>query len=159
MPDNETAKTASGPKRRQLGLLVLGCLTVILVLIVTWFLVLRSRHDTLNLNGHSIALERVADDPARQKGLSGRDSLPKDRGMLFVFNRDQAGCFWMKDMRFPLDIVWLDMSKQVVQIAAHVSPLTYPRSFCPSDPATYVIELNAGQAKGLGIEVGHTLIF
>ena len=94
-----------------------------------------------------------------ETGLGGRASLPLNEGMLFVFNTPAIQCFWMKDMHFPLDIIWLDASKYVVYILPDVSPDTYPQSFCPPSLAQYVIELNSGQVKALGIINGNRLEF
>jgi uncharacterized membrane protein (UPF0127 family) len=114
---------------------------------------------SLKVNVHAYSLE-VADTPAaRQLGLGKRASLPENRGMLFVFQRSANECFWMKDMRFPLDMIWLDANKKVVHIETNVSPATYPNIFCPGEPAKYVIELNAGQTNSSGIHNGETLNF
>ncbi len=97
----------------------------------------------------------LANTPSqRSKGLSGRESLPKDQGMLFAFEEASEYCFWMQDMKFPLDIVWLDSSKKVIHIEESVSPQSYPDTYCPDNKAQYVLEVNAGQAKMLGIQEG-----
>lgn len=95
----------------------------------------------------------------RMLGLGRRASLPDSQGMLFVFNRPAEQCFWMKDMQFSLDIIWLSSSKRIEQIMTNVSPGTYPQTFCPPSPAKYVIELNAGQVKQAGIHTGEALKF
>lgn len=106
-----------------------------------------------------LKLELATTPQAHTQGLSGRASLPPDRAMLFVFGLQDRHCFWMKDMRFPLDIVWLNQDKQVVHIETDVRPETYPQTFCPSDEALYVLELNAGKAAAGNIVVGDTLRF
>ena len=68
-------------------------------------------------------------------------------------------CLWMKGMEFPLDIVWLNGSRQVVYLQQNVLPNTYPKNFCPPTAAKYIIELNAGQVKALGIQTAQTLRF
>jgi uncharacterized membrane protein (UPF0127 family) len=81
--------------------------------------------------------------------------------MLFVYDKnDQANhCFWMKDMRFAIDIVWLDSSKRIVDIARDVQPQTYPNNFCPGRPTAYVLEVRANTARDLGLEVNATVSF
>ncbi len=79
--------------------------------------------------------------------------------MLFVFEGVAVQCFWMKDMHFSIDIIWLDAEKRVVHIEKDVSPETYPRTFCPSKPAKYVIELSAGEASRSSIRPGQKLSF
>jgi uncharacterized membrane protein (UPF0127 family) len=113
----------------------------------------------LNINDRHYSLQVVSTEAERAKGLGGRESMSADQGMLFVFDRPEAACFWMKDMRFSLDIMWLDAGKRVIHVARDVSPQTYPKSFCPPTPAKYVIELNAGEAAKSGITTGHTLKF
>jgi uncharacterized protein len=91
--------------------------------------------------------------------LGGRQSLPADDGMLLEFSKSATRCIWMRDMQFPLDIVWLNGDKQVVHIEESVSPRTYPRQYCPPTPAKYVIELNAGTAQTTQITEGQKLNF
>ena len=63
----------------------------------------------------------------RQQGLSGRESMPQDSGMLFVFEEERALHFWMKEMHFPLDIIWIDAQCSLLEIAADV-PTPPPNS-------------------------------
>ena len=113
----------------------------------------------LRVDNHKISLEIVRTTAAQAQGLGGRSSMPADEGMLFVQDTPAVACFWMKGMRFPLDIIWLDGAKKVVGIRPNVLPSTYPKSFCPDQPAKYVVELNAGQARKLGIGETQTLNF
>lgn len=103
----------------------------------------------------------VADTEAsRVLGLSGRDSLSDDRGLLFVFDQpSEQHCFWMKDMKFTIDMVWFDENKQVIHTADNVSPQTYPEVFCPGAPAAYGLEVNSGRAAALGLYVGSSARF
>jgi len=143
----------------------LGAVVVALficVIIVAGFILFDRHPDAhaLRVGGKSFSLE-VASTPQEQElGLGNRPSMPADHGMLFVFSgTPQKQCFWMRDMNFPLDIIWLGPDKQVVHIEQNVSPDTYPHSFCSSEPAQYVIELNAGAVAATGIHVGQTLNF
>jgi uncharacterized membrane protein (UPF0127 family) len=83
----------------------------------------------------------------KAKGLSGRDCLASDRAMLFPYQTAGNYCFWMKDMNFPIDMVWLNADKQILNIASDVRPDTYPQSFCPEGSAQYIVEVNAGIAQ------------
>jgi uncharacterized membrane protein (UPF0127 family) len=65
----------------------------------------------------------------------------------------------MKDMKFALDMIWLDESKKVVTVKANVTPDTYPGSFCPDGPAQFVIEVPAGTAAGYKFEPGSQVRF
>ncbi len=95
----------------------------------------------------------------QEKGLGDRDSLPSDQGMIFIFSEQGMYNFWMKDMHFPLDIVWIDGSKKIVGLISNISPTTYPSTFLPPSPVSYVLELNAGSAEKYGIATGTTVIF
>jgi uncharacterized membrane protein (UPF0127 family) len=114
---------------------------------------------TLETGGRSFLLD-VANTPAsREQGLGGRQALAASQGLLFVFGGSDSECFWMKGMRFPLDIIWLSNSKKVAYIESNVEPATYPKQFCPAVPTAYGIELNAGTAQAAGIQLGQTLKF
>lgn len=108
----------------------------------------------------AITVEVVESPEDRTKGLSGRQNLADNRGMLFVFEESsQEHCIWMKDMQFSIDIVWLNEKKEVVYLRDNVSPETYPEAFCPDSPAKYVLELPAGKAEKLEIVRNATLRF
>jgi uncharacterized membrane protein (UPF0127 family) len=97
----------------------------------------------------------IADDTdERQIGLSNRESLPENQGMIFYFESPSKHCFWMKDTKIPLDIIWLNEKKKVVHVKYNAQPGSYPESYCPEDPASAVIELNAGRLTPDQIKVG-----
>ncbi|MBU0540562.1 DUF192 domain-containing protein [Patescibacteria group bacterium] len=101
-------------------------------------------------------LEIASTDAARKQGLGGRSPLAPKNGMLFVF--DEAGFypFWMKDMTFALDIVWVNGNK-VVEVASLEPPLVTnpnPAAHIPTHRADSVLEINAGQASALGLTPG-----
>lgn len=84
----------------------------------------------------------IADtEEERAQGLSGVVSLKADEGMLFMFPKADYYGFWMKDMHFPLDFVWIDSSWHIVGTTKNVSPSSYPSSFYPPRPAQYVLEI------------------
>lgn len=94
-----------------------------------------------------------------KKGLSERKSISKNEGMLFVFEKKDKQSFWMKDMFFSIDIIWVDENYVITHIEKSVSPDTYPKVFSPEAPSLYVLEVSAGQADLLGIKVGDTVSF
>jgi uncharacterized membrane protein (UPF0127 family) len=93
----------------------------------------------------------------RTQGLSGRGTLPAGRGMLFTFSSQQQRCFWMKDMQFAIDIIWVGADKKVTYIQSNLKPETYPQEYCAK--AQYVIELGAGEASKNKFKVSSTLNF
>lgn len=97
----------------------------------------------------------LATTPAEQaQGLGGRPSLPADEGMLFVFPEHGQYEFWMKDMRFPIDIIWMDDTGKVIYIVPALSPDTYPQAFGPAAPSRYVLEVPAGFATAHQVRIG-----
>lgn len=102
----------------------------------------------------------VADEPAEHaRGLSYISALPEGTGMLFMFSESYIPRFWMKDMQFTLDILWIDADGVIVDMDHNVAPETYPDVFSPEIPVQYVAELPAGFATENNIEVGDALLF
>lgn len=98
---------------------------------------------TAKIAGKNFLLEVARDDAERKKGLSGRLNLASDQGMLFVFERRGYWGIWMKDMRFPIDILWLDETYCIIDSKINLTPETFPEVFRPKTPAKYIIELSA----------------
>jgi len=97
----------------------------------------------------------VADTINEQRtGLSGKESLPSGTVMLFVFPESTEVGIWMKDMHFPIDIIWVDEEFRIIHIVQNVQPETFPEVFKPSTPARYVIEANAGFVSQNDITLG-----
>lgn len=106
--------------------------------------------------GNASVQAEVVDTPeARAKGLSGRSSISSEEGMLFVFGEDKEWAIWMKEMKFPIDIVWLDSDKKVVHFAENIQPDAEPYvEYKPPLPTRYVLELQAGKVKQADIRIG-----
>lgn len=107
----------------------------------------------------SVQVELALTLEERRRGLSGRESLARDSGMLFVFDELVVPNFWMREMNFAIDIVWLDASMRVVGVEREVGPETFPETFSPEAPILYVLELASGESAKLGIDSGVTLLF
>ena len=100
-------------------------------------------------NGNVVVVEIADTFKQRSEGLSGRDNLNADSAMLFVFDKESYYSFWMPDMNFSIDIVWLDSEYRVVDVAKNIKPMPeLAQSDLPTyinkNPAMYVIEFNAG---------------
>lgn len=104
-----------------------------------------------------IKAEVVDTEVLRKRGISGKEGLSTNQAMLLVFDKPDKHGIWMKNMKFSIDIVWLDISKKVVSISEEVSPDSYPLVYKPSEPSKYVIELGAGGVQKFGIKVGQKL--
>lgn len=108
----------------------------------------------VKINDTSFQVE-LADTPqTRQQGLSGKPNLPDKHGMFFIFDTSDKHGFWMKDMNFAIDIIWISENGQVVHIEKAVEPETYPTVFYPSAQARYVLELASGSADKYRIDIG-----
>lgn len=113
------------------------------------------KSEEIKINGKIIKVEIADIQEKRIQGLSGRQSLPENQGMLFVFNTSDHYSFWMKDMNFDLDFVWIK-GDEVVEITRNVRPEDYqpPKSLSSKNKINKVLELNAGVAEKLNIKVG-----
>jgi hypothetical protein len=110
---------------------------------------------TMQIGSKAFTLEVADSQKTRTYGLMRRDSLPADRGMIFVFEREAPLGFWMKNTRIPLDILYLDAAGRIVSIK-QMKP--FDEKHVPSDgPAQYAIELNKGTAEAVGVKAGMTL--
>lgn len=118
------------------------------------------RHDAVHLRGdwgEARFFVEVADNASeRAKGLMGRTSMPMGHGMLFVYHQTRPVAFWMRNTFIPLDIIYLDQNGVVVNI--HHQAVPFDETPLPSiAPARYVLEVNGGLAKALGMTVGSEL--
>lgn len=112
---------------------------------------------TLLYGAQEIAVEIAKTDAERRRGLSGRECIQQGQGMLFVFDETDYHMFWMNEMRFPIDMVWIN-DGIVVYTAPNVPPPSetggVPVSRAPPRQglgANIVLELAAGEVKRLGI--------
>ncbi|MBU0612056.1 DUF192 domain-containing protein, partial [Patescibacteria group bacterium] len=80
----------------------------------------------------------------QKEGLSGKDILRDDEGMLFVFSNPEKYAFWMKNMNFPIDIIWIGEDLRVIYVKKDARPESYPEVFVPTENATYVLEVISG---------------
>jgi uncharacterized membrane protein (UPF0127 family) len=96
----------------------------------------------------------------KELGLGNRDSLAPDRGMVFVYDHDEQYRFWMKNMRFPIDILWIkgniivDITKNIPIPSGSDLPVYFPEV-----PVNIVLELPAGTVDTYGITTGSTATF
>lgn len=107
----------------------------------------------------SLKVEIVSTPELLQKGLSGREPLKEDEGMFFVFNYSGKHSFWMKDMNFPIDIIWIDKDFKVVYIKENVLPESYPETFSPDQDSLYVLEVVSNFSNKNKLQVGDKVEF
>lgn len=116
------------------------------------------------VNGKEYKAILAKSDKERMKGLSNRSSLDKNSGMLFVFDKKNIYPFWMKDMKFPIDIIYID-DNTIVDIIENVpapdkkTPVSSLPIIKPKSAANFVFEINAGQSKQNNIKIGNKVTF
>lgn len=111
----------------------------------------------IRINNVQLGVE-IADEAHEQtQGLSGRERLAQNEGMLFIFPYSAIPTFWMKDMLFSLDMIWIDENGKIVDITKNIAPETYPTTFSPPSQIKYVLEVNAGWSDANKIKIGHTM--
>ena len=113
----------------------------------------------LVLGGKNFIVEVADTNFLLEKGLSGHIPLYDNGGMLFIFKTPEKYGFWMKDMNFPIDIIWIDKDSKIVYIEKFVLPSTYPKVFYPETDSLYVLEINAGHSEDLGLKIGDNVKF
>lgn len=104
----------------------------------------------------SFEVEVANSEEARSQGLMNRDSLDKDKGMLFLFPNEDMRYFWMQNTKIPLDIIYVNSKKRIVHIVENTEPYNL-KLLSSKVPAKYAIEINAGLSKAQGIEKGQRM--
>lgn len=143
------------------GVPLLLAIAVFPILVGTFFVEVSPAKQVVEVKIDEVRVlaEVVSDPMSRARGLSGRKELPQNGGMLFLFPEAGLHSFWMKEMRFPLDLFWIRKGR-VVDIEENVMPpargerKTSLPTFTPDVPATAVLEVNAGFAAKHRIKVG-----
>jgi uncharacterized protein len=127
------------------------------------FLFFRNKTDAPKVcfKGHCFFVELAQSQSELERGLMSRESMPQDRGMLFIFQEEGIYPFWMKNTLIPLDMIWLDSNKEVVFISEDTQPCKVENCLIvnPGKEAKYVLEINGGLSKKLGLTEGAKLEF
>ena len=137
---------------------------IIILLIFSGFIVFQINKaqpkSKITIDNHDFAVELATTPAQQQQGLSSRASLPKNQGMLFIFQTANRYPFWMKDMKFNLDMIFINNNKIVAIFQNVPTPknanATLP-TYAPSSPANEVLEVTAGTAKVDGFKAGDTV--
>ena len=113
---------------------------------------------SISIKDQTFTITIVKTEAERQKGLSGRASLPLDEGMLFLFDKPDSYAIWMKNMKFPIDIIFIRDDK-IVTITENAKPATTgePPIYQPSQPSDKILEINAGLSKKNNFKPGDTV--
>lgn len=116
----------------------------------------REKQSRVCFKNHCFEVETAVTPKQRNTGLMFREKLDPQRGMLFVFDEVDKHAFWMKHTLIPLDIIWINESSEIVFISENAQPCQ--ESPCltiePTENAKYVLEINGGLSKKMGLVVG-----
>ena len=110
----------------------------------------------------NIKVELALTPEAQTQGLSGRSGIHDNEGMFFVFSRPGKYPFWMKDMNFQIDIIWIGEDREIIYIQKDARPGSYPEIYGPADSAKntkYVLEVVAGFSEKNNLQIGDQVEF
>jgi uncharacterized membrane protein (UPF0127 family) len=143
--------------------LIYSFVTVIIFIIILSFSVKnvepKQEISLVKIGNMDIKVELAVTKEEQVKGLSGRESLAEDSGMLFVFSKPSRYYFWMKDMHFPIDIVWLNENKEIIYIKQDAQADDFLETYGPEADSKYVLEVVAGFAEKNKVKVGDKVEF
>ena len=109
------------------------------------------------IGDNTLSVRVATSSQAITKGLSGTLTMAENEGMIFLFKAPDIYRFWMPDMHFALDMIWIGSDNKIVDITKDAPPLkdlTKPVFFSPRSPAKYVLEVHAGWSKKHNITIG-----
>lgn len=119
-----------------------------------------SKIPTATINNHAFNLEIAKTQVEKEIGLSTKKILSQNAGMLFLFDKPAYYRFWMKNMKFPIDIIFI-RNGRIVTIHKNVKPPTNPNENPPiynsSEPADIVLEINAGLSEKYNFKEGDVM--
>ncbi len=130
---------------------------VVLLLTTAFYYFRHPLQSTVTIRGTRFFVDLAVSSKEKELGLGKRLTLPADHGMLFVYDHKERYSYWMKDMHFPIDILWLE-DKNIVDIRKNVPAPATPEEklplYNPILPVNTVLELPAGTSDKFGIVVG-----
>jgi uncharacterized membrane protein (UPF0127 family) len=137
---------------------IYAVLFVVVGIIIIAFLTTMHYPSQIILKGKVYTVDVADTTYTMNKGYSGHPPISHNEGMIFVFPENDKHGFWMKDMLFPIDILWLDAEGTIVHIEHNVTPETYPTVFRSPKAARFVLETNAYYTDTFGITIGQTAV-
>lgn len=155
-------------KKKMMSVSIGTFLVVLAAFALVYFVVLKKPNvglaqATVTVRGHAFRVELAKSVLEKTRGLSFRDSLGEDAGMYFEFGSSTTQGFWMKDMKFPIDIIWIRDGTVVGSVDSAPPPakglLTNLPIYYSPEPVTHVLEVAAGTVRKYGIEKGDAVVF
>lgn len=153
----------SRKKNSKKTFLIIGLIIAFVVCIVSGIYLVSKNKTTLpkdlgiQINNNSYYLEIARTDQEQKIGLSNRDTLCSNCGMLFIFDKEDEHSLWMKDTHIPLDMIWLNAQYKIVKIITALDTDNTDIIYTNQDPAKYVIELPANEVFKQKLKIGDTI--
>ena len=143
------------------AVIAVAVIIIILAVSVGYFVLQQRPSNRITIDGVVLIVDLATTPAEQQQGLSGRDSMAPDHGMLFVFQTEYYWSFWMIEMNFPLDMIWFNSSRQAVFFEQNLPPCgpNFCPVFTPPVKALYVLEVNAGFIAAHHISLGDQFTF
>jgi uncharacterized protein len=130
------------------------------LVLATWMAGCQPQVNTVCIRKACVRVKLAQDQDSREMGLMFKKPLAYREGMLFVFERPDRYGFWMKNVSFPIDIIWISPNKTVVDMKSEAPPCQgFCQTYFPASAALYVLEVSAGFAREEGIQIGDTVRF
>ncbi len=120
----------------------------------------QEKRDFVMIKNLRIYVDLAITSQEKSKGLSVKESLKENEGMLFVFDNPRKHSFWMKDMKFPIDIIWISQQNKIIHIERNLQPciiFLFCKSYIPNSEALYVLEVVANFTDKNNINIGDTV--
>lgn len=133
---------------------ILFVIVVIIIAIAAVFFYKKTA--TVCFENNCFTIEIADNSATRESGLMYRENLKENKGMLFIFPKEDIYSFWMKNTLIPLDIIWINQNKEIVFISKNNQPCE--NNLCPlinpNIQAKYVLEINSGLSEKIGLKLG-----
>lgn len=98
----------------------------------------------IKINNIEVEAREAVSEEDKVRGLSIFEKIGENEGMIFIYENPGVYGFWMKNMKFSIDIIWIDENKKIIDITKSISPETFPKVFRPRGKVKYVLEVSAG---------------
>ncbi len=142
-----------------LPIVIVFCLIVFMLVRGTAPIPQNSDIKSVRLGGVEVEVELAISQQDQAKGLSGRESLAEDKGMLFIFSTPGKYFFWMQGMNFPIDMIWINENMEIIYMEKNVSHEDYMSTYGPDQNAQYVLEVVSGFSDQHKLQIGDKVIF
>ena len=136
-----------------------GFITLIIFFLIGYHFWTARNIKYIKIAGGNIKVELALTPEDQAQGLSNRSELLENEGILFVFEHPGKYPFWMKDMNFAIDIIWIGNDMRVVYIKKYARPEEYPNTYVPNKDAKYVLEVVSGFSDKNNLQVGDRVEF